>query len=223
MKSLEDITRPALFPDYEWHSDGGRQVAENLSADTKPPTANSSHTIKPNKQRQASHVYLINKGRELHERFQQSACHLQALQEVDVARYSSSSSSSSHGSNKRPKHSPDEAVVTGLLEYSGMKTQNNVQDYLPKELWTNEKDHGTAGVAVSAHLDALAVPETGGGITTAVATTTNAEDAAEELTEDDDDTSEAAAEEEEEDADYATNYYASDDDNDDGGDDEAVF
>jgi len=69
LKTLQDITRPSLFPPFEWHSSGSSEV----DADVKiRPTYNT---------------YLIRKGRDITHRMQQSPCYLRPTQEVDVLRY----------------------------------------------------------------------------------------------------------------------------------------
>jgi hypothetical protein len=75
LKNIQDITRPQLFPDYEWHS-SGRQLNQPQTASTRSE-----------QQKAASTVYLIRKSRDIHHRFQNSPCYVRPTQEVDVNRY----------------------------------------------------------------------------------------------------------------------------------------
>lgn len=77
LRSLQDLTRPVLFPDYHWHSSGktwrgtDEEVVQEIVA-TK---------------RTQSQIYLIRKSREIQHRMHTSPYFLQAAQETDVARY----------------------------------------------------------------------------------------------------------------------------------------
>eukprot|EP00980_Cylindrotheca_fusiformis_P031027 scaffold25729_cov137-Cylindrotheca_fusiformis.AAC.4 len=75
LKTIQDITRPQLFPDYEWHS-SGRQLHQPQAAPTRSE-----------QQKSASTLYLIRKSRDIHHRFQNSPYYVRPTQEVDVNRY----------------------------------------------------------------------------------------------------------------------------------------
>jgi hypothetical protein len=83
LRSLQDITTPALFPDILWHSNGTLWNKDDQVGDDKdvvPPTKKSSSTL-----------YLIRKGRELHSRMAHSQYQVlrggECKQEQDVVRY----------------------------------------------------------------------------------------------------------------------------------------
>lgn len=76
LKSIQDITKPALFPDYEWHS-SGRQL-------NHPPINSNSRS---EQQKAASLNYLIRKSRDIHHRFQNSHSFVRPTQEADVNRF----------------------------------------------------------------------------------------------------------------------------------------
>ena len=98
LRSLQDITKPQRFPDYEWHSSGrmghlpGKQPPPAPSSGSsvagvegKPSGPLLTAVVKP--KRTASAIYLINKSREIHHRFQNSAFYVHPTQEADVVRY----------------------------------------------------------------------------------------------------------------------------------------
>jgi hypothetical protein len=214
LRSLQDITRPKLFPDYEWHSKGQMgHLPENTSnhSDSNLKPAPSSTTAA---KQSASAVYLINKSREFQDRFQNSAFYVRPTLEADVVRY-----------GKRPRQYPLEDGIIRVLEHMGQTADPR---YIPPELlkvsdWASTHEFGLDdGIGPKRSLDDLAAAESKQHRTTGEegAAGVGAADDEENLSDVHD-----AEEDEEEDADYTTNYYASDNDSDrgDDGGDEAVF
>jgi hypothetical protein len=192
LRNLQDITKPKLYPDYEWHSTGAKWDPEEP---VEPPAA----------KRSASTIYLINKTREIHHRFEQSPYYVRPTIESDVVRY---------GKRPRPVE-PDISVLEHIPKMAD-------PDFMPPELLQKTTTQlsmkelmATAGVpAKSLTLEELAAQE--------LKRRREALDAEEEGNLSDIEVEED--EEEDEVADYTANYYASDDDEggDEGGD-EATF
>jgi hypothetical protein len=200
LRSLQDITKPQLFPDYNWHSSG------QLLGDAPPESTQAQ-------KRSPSTIYLINKSREMHHRFQTSPHYVRPTQEVDVVRY---------GKRPRPVE-PDVAV----LEDMGKKVAQ--AKYLPPELLQktgiallsmkelNASD--SLGPSKVLTLEELATQEL--ERRRREAATAEGEDGDGDENSDD---AQEQDEEEEEVADYTTNYYESEDESDGGGDGgEATF
>lgn len=95
LRSLQDLTRPALFPDLLWHSSGQVFKAED-----------ESQVMVPTKLTQSA-IYLIRKGRDIQHRMQTSPFYLRPAQEVDVIRY-----------RKRPRQQL-EASDKNVIEHLG--------------------------------------------------------------------------------------------------------
>ena len=200
LRSLQDITKPLLFPDFEWHS-SGQKGHDPTPSSLQPAQSSSKRATAPN-------IYLINKSREMHHRFQDSPFYVRPSQEVDVVRY-----------NKRPRPlEPDVHVAESIGKTADPR-------YLPEELLPDKLvalplasshkvgelgEDGTPKRALT--LEELAAEEQ-----RKIATGEEGEEG--ELS----DTAEIEEEDEEEVADYTTNYYASDDESDGGDGDEAVF
>jgi hypothetical protein len=247
LRGLQDITKPFLFPDYEWHSNG--RIGHNLPGEDIPSNSVLSSSsaggggggggsgsdaanfanaeeekipqplipvVKP--KRSASAIYLINKSREMHHRFQNSAFYVHPTQEADVIR---------HGKERqRQQRRPDLLVLKQMGKTADSR-------YIPPELLRDddlENLYGhDDGNLKKRSLDDLAAEEradrrkrgTTGENNGGVEEDGNLSDA----------TQDAIEEEEEEDADYGTNHYDSDGEDEDtggGGDgdgdgDEAVF
>lgn len=203
LKSLNDITRPALFPDLIW----------NYEDDS----ANTSKT------RQASTVYLINKGREIDHRIQNSSHWVHPSQtQVDVVRY--------HSNKKSHRYSHQLAADMAVIEQMGKNLATD-ESYIPGDLLpiTNanlrkrsfgtgnteaeekarkkpalddlEKKEKEKTIEESKRANVLEEEEGGGNLSDAV----------------------QEEDEEEEVEDYTTNYYESEDESDGGGDAEATF
>ena len=220
LRSLQDITKPKLFPDFEWHSSGGQQShhegdptttpAAPLPQKPQPPPA----TAQSSKRATAPNIYLINKSREIQHRFQESSFYVRPSQEVDVVRY-----------NKRPRPlEPDVHVAESIGKTADPR-------YLPEELLPNKGAAATLPLTGGAGEDAgapkramtleeLAAEEQRKKVSGPVNNEEGEENG--ELS----DGAEIEEEDEEEVADYTTNYYASDDESGGGGgedNDEAVF
>jgi hypothetical protein len=194
LRNLQDITKPKLFPDYEWHSTGHKWDADEP---VEPPPA----------KRSASTIYLINKSRELHHRFEQSPYYVRPTIESDVVRY---------GIRPRPVE-PDISVLEHIPEMADPAymppelLQKTTTQLSMKELMaTNE---GAPAKALT--LEELAAQE--------LKRRREAMEAEEEGNLSDIEVVEE--EEEDEVADYTANYYASDDESEGGGGggDEATF
>jgi hypothetical protein len=167
----------------------------------QPAQSSSKRATAPN-------IYLINKSREMHHRFQDSPFFVRPSQEVDVVRY-----------NKRPRPlEPDVHVAESIGKTADPR-------YLPEELFPDK-------VATLSSTASLKVSEVGEDDTPKRALTLE-ELAAEEQRKkagpvtgeegEEGDLSDTG-EVDDEVADYAANYFASDDESDgDGGGDEAVF
>jgi hypothetical protein len=256
LRTLQEITRPRLFPDYEWHSDGHMRHVSPLESEIEaqeakaaksnkrtPPTTASSSTTTVTK-RSTTSVYLINKTREIHQRFQGSAYYVLPTFEADVARYSTQRQEKDNNTTPTTNANFEDANCMHVIHQMGKTADPR---YVPPELLKlsdpaslydtnddgllsssskkrpvdplkeaeNEERKSSKGGGDDAGA-AVADPAASGTTAPAAGTTNNNED--------DDNFSDFqdADEDEEEDADYATNYYASEDES-DGGGDEAVF
>mmetsp|Transcript_47556 Transcript_47556/g.115865 ORF Transcript_47556/g.115865 Transcript_47556/m.115865 type:complete len:275 (-) Transcript_47556:391-1215(-) len=240
-KTVDDITNPKLFPDFEWHS-SGRRLTEGLPQ-VNGPTGSGSTTVTKavvpmlaTSSAQSSSgggggtrswagvtAALISSSREIPQQFQASPFFVLPRIEPDVVRY-----------GKRPRPLEADAL---LVEYIG----NNVarSPYFPSELLQNGDSADNDGSKSSIKpgrskrrksLDELAAEETahektknsgGAAPNTTISTTTGGEDA-DQLANFGDVEQEH---EEEGDVDYTQNYYASEEDSDVGdiGGEEAVF
>jgi hypothetical protein len=208
LRSLQDITKPQLFPDFEWHSSGheGHEPPAAAAATSASGPAPSS------KRNAASNVYLVNKSREMNHRFQESPFYVRPSQEVDVVRYNK---------RRRPLE-PDAHVADHIGKTADPK-------YLPEELLP----HRVAASALKI-VDSLLLGDDGLPKKVLTLDELAAEEQRKKLAGEDgeeqgelSDTQELDEEDEEEVADYTTNYYASEDESDGGGGggggDEAVF
>jgi hypothetical protein len=222
LRSLQDITRPQLFPDYEWHSSGNKghmlpgdpdiEPSSTVAAGVSALSANSDNDVKPltavaKTKRSASTIYLINKSREIHHRFQNSAFYVHPTQEADVIR---------HGKERQQQQQRADLLI---LKQMGKTADPHC---IPPELLRDE-DLGNiyghdGGAFKKRSLDDLAAEERA-----------DRRKRRENDEEDEGQFSDAPdameEEEEEEDADYGTNHYESDGDESAGvgAGDEAVF
>jgi hypothetical protein len=201
LRGLQDITKPLLFPDFEWHSSGRIGHAQDAT-----PAVASQQAVQ-SKRAKESMIYLINKGREIQHSFQESPFYVKPSQEVDVIRY-----------NKRPRPLEADAHV---VAYMGKTADSRyiptelLPDKAPKISLNKDGDGEDALPKRVLTLEELAAEE-------------RKKKAAGEEGEDEgelSDTQDLDEEDEEEIADYTQDYYASDDESDGGGGggDEAVF
>ncbi len=206
LRSLQDITRPQLFPDYEWHSSGRK--GHHLSGEPIVPPSSDEDVVTPvaKPKRSSSTIYLINKSREIHHRFQNSSFFVHPTQEADVIRY---------GKERQQQQQRADLLI---LKQMG-KTAD--PDYIPQELLRDD-DLGHVygyddGTFKKRSLDDLAAEERA-----------DRRKRRDNDGEDDGQFSEAADpmdEEDEEDVDYTTNHYQSEGEESVGGgvSDEAIF
>jgi len=224
LRGLQDITRPSLFPDYEWHSNGmqGHDLLDenpplpvvSSSGDNDASSSSFSGEIKTQPlmalakpKRSAPAIYLINKSREIHHQFQNSAFYVQPTQEADVIRYGKE--------REREQRRPDLLVLKQMGKTADA-------EYIPPELLRDddlESVYGhDDGNFKKRSLDDLAAEERADR---RKRTVENGEDGDGNLS---DTMQDAIEEEEEEDADYGTNHYDSEEEGEGvGGGDEAVF
>lgn len=214
LRNIQDLTKPQLFPDYEWHSSG--RSGHNLPGEpiVQPSFVESSSIIDGKPQLQAvakpkrtpKTIYLINKSREIHDRFQNSAFYVHPTQEADVIR---------HGKERQQQQQRADLLI---LKQMG-KTAD--PDYIPPELLRDEDLDNLYGsddeTFRKRSLDDLAAEERA-----------DRRRRRENDGEDDgqfSDAAEAMDEDDEDDVDYATNHYESDDEDSMGGvgGDEATF
>ena len=186
---LRNLQVPKLFPDYSWHSSGRLWNPDKAGTEPQPP---------PQK-RTAATIFLINKSREIHHRFQASSQYIRPTHEVDVVRY-----------GKRPRVKPDLSV----LEHMGRLADPH---YIPPELLK------TSGIELSSRKELNILDELDANETKRRHDATGEVDGEDEEGEDNSSDVQEPEEEEEEVADYTTNYYASEDESDGGGDGEATF
>ena len=198
LKSLTDITKPALFPDMVWNYQEPESKALQTSA-----------------------VYLINKGREIDHRIQTSAHWVRPSQtQVDVVRYQSDKKS--HRSKSQMP--PDEAVLEQMGKNLASDDDYTPADLVPTkkralhpDLTKSVNEDGQNNKKPT--LEELEERERQRKMEEALKANVLMED------ENEDNLSDIPPDEEEEEVeDYTMNYYASDDDESDGGGDaEATF
>lgn len=108
LRSLQDLTRPSLFPDIMWHSSGRPWRNEEEAKEIKQT------------KRSASSIYLIRKSREIHMQMQESVYFVRPQTEVDIVRY-----------RKRPRTS-ELSCDRAILEHMGKNVANS--SHVPEEL-----------------------------------------------------------------------------------------
>jgi len=198
LNSLADITRPALFPDLNWNYFDDADAVQ--------------------RSRQASTVYLINKGREIDHRIQTSSHWVRPSQtQVDVVRYKSDKKN--HHSSQTP---PDVAVLDQMGKNLAMD-----DTYIPAELVSSKRvasrkrplssDINASSAPKTGTLDALEQKERQRRIEEARQANVLEEDLEGQY-------SDAPPDEEEDEVeDYTTNYYESEDESDGGEGAEATY
>jgi hypothetical protein len=227
--SIEDITRPRLFPDFEWHSSG--KVGFLTGTDPLTGTLSSSSVViaaptisnglTETKPWTGITAPLINTSREIPQKLQASPFFVLPRIEPDVVRY-----------GKRPRPLDADAL---LVEYMGETARSS---YIPSELLKLDSERNNSGSSSSNHphgsnidgtsnrpksLEELAAEEHAHK-RTKISSGGAAEDDA-HLPLEEHDLEQENDDEEEGDVDYTQNYYASDEDSDVGDmdGDEAVY
>ncbi|VEU33954.1 unnamed protein product [Pseudo-nitzschia multistriata] len=197
LRNLQDITKPRLFPDYEWHSSGRR--GHNLPGEPIVPPSVSSGAGDPSREptavatprRSTKTIHLINKSREIHDRFQNSAFYVQLTQEADVIR---------HGKERQQQQQRADLLV--------LKQMSKTADpqYVPPELLRDDDLDNVYGsdddTFRKRSLDDLAAEER-------AERRRRREDDGDDDGQFSDAGADPADDEDEEDVDYATNHYES--------------
>ena len=197
LKSLSEITKPALFPQLIWNYQDG------------------SDSAAVSKTRQSSTVYMINKGREIDHRIQTSSHWVRPSQtQVDVVRYQSEKKS--HRVAQLPS---DQAI----LEQMGKNLAAD-DSYTPAELVPFAKRRRTLEGGAAANDSTNKKPSLEELEKNEILKKREEARKANQLEEEGEGNfSDPAEESEEEVEDYAKDYYASEEESDGGGDAEATF
>mmetsp|Transcript_16651 Transcript_16651/g.31541 ORF Transcript_16651/g.31541 Transcript_16651/m.31541 type:complete len:262 (+) Transcript_16651:179-964(+) len=228
LRSLQDITRPALFPDIQLHSSGDNRLLRVLEQQ-KVEEASKAESVGgggmavvkkdedegPPKlagvKRSAQTLFLISKGREIHHRIQSSVFYVRPTKDVpDVIRYSDST--------KPPPQIDASAVLSNCL---GGRKKTKLGRYVPEELVSGQIQvlNSDAGIGMGGYnLVELEAKERRrrrlGSVDTAPG----------EGDEDGDEEGVVVEDEEEDDGeDYVKDYYESEGDESAGDDAEATF
>jgi hypothetical protein len=141
IKVLSDITRPPLFPDFLWKSTGHYWSEEEYN----PTNNNDTNNIKIEQEEQVkptlkattklptSMISLINKQREMTQRFQSSSYYVRPNTVVDVVRYRDRKNLQNNNNNN---HTPDAKVLSSFSPYNNRNHNILAADamYFPEEL-----------------------------------------------------------------------------------------
>ena len=234
LRSLQDITRPELFPSMFLHSSGNNKKLTSTDdsgidqPDIQPPQPQQSQSqgvkvesgsvdnttpVDPTTpsnnvmKRSAQTLYLITKGREIHHRIQDSAFYVKTTKDVpDIIKYSDAT---------KPHPITDASTVLSHCLRGRKRTAMGY--FIPEELVSGQKivssDLGRATGA--GDIDPREVRPRLGSVDNAAAEGGGAMavDEGEEIDEGS----------EEEGEDYVADYYASEEENDLDGDNEATF
>lgn len=136
LRSLQDITRPSLFPDIKLHSSGDNRILRLLEQQKAEETAKAEAAGVPidlednkpkplaNVKRSAQTIYLIQSGRQIQQRIQSSIFYVRPSKDVpDVMQYSDSA--------KPPPQIDARAVLSHCLEG---RTYTEMGRFVPEEL-----------------------------------------------------------------------------------------
>jgi hypothetical protein len=136
LRSLQDITRPALFPDIKLHSSGDNRILRLMEQKKAEEAAKAEAAGMPIKcdddgpkslasiKRSSKTIYLIQKGRQIQQRMQSSVFYVRPSKDVpDVIRYSDAA--------KPPPQIDARAVLSHCLEG---RTCTEMGRYVPEEL-----------------------------------------------------------------------------------------
>jgi hypothetical protein len=249
LKILTDITRPPLFPDFLWHSNGKYWNEGEISIDNQHAHQQASTSTEPSTTKlPSSAVCMMNKQRELTMRMQSGPHYIRPPDVMDIVRYSDRK-----GANEP---SLPDAFVLASTSRTNRKLATDTR-YFPPELLSRRKHvikpqqpQPLDGIkrlsrarksalipnfdAAVLNLEELATQESSSrnrprsNTNTSVGKNAASAEAASadgnDNYEDDDDNIAAAPEDEEEGEDYTTNYYKSDDDDsNDGRDGEPTY
>lgn len=213
LKSLTDITKPALFPDLIWNY-------QEVKGDSTTASSSSSSSSRV---RSTQSAYLINKTREIDHRIQTSSHWVRPSQtQVDVVRYQSDKRS-----HRFVQTAPDMAVLEQMGKNLAMDDSYTPAELVPVFMTSNSKRRKRS-------LEAIAFAEGTGEKKPALEELEKKEiqrkieesKRANVLDEDGEggNLSDIPPEDEEEEVeDYTMNYYASEDESDGGGEAEATF
>jgi hypothetical protein len=192
--ALEDITKPKLYPDFLWCSDGTGWDGETTTTTTTTAAAAAEAS-----KLQPSTVKLMNKQRELSARFQAVYKDL-------------------HETAVMPPLPPDEV----LLQSFSKTNRKLVEDtrYFPEDLVASKKVKAAAKAKKASVLTKLEELESKEKKTIVP---DPAKSGVEEEEDDLDPLSEEEEEDLEADLDYTKDYYGSEDEDETGADDEAVY
>jgi hypothetical protein len=222
LRSLQDITRPTLFPPIKLHSSGDNRML--LVSEQHNQTENSllkqeDESITETKKqvvgvkRSAQTLSLISKGREIHHRIQNSVFYVRPTKDVpDVVRYCDSA-------RPPPPEIDASAVLANCL---GGRKRTKMGLYVPEELVSGQKLQNSSkgekySSAILDNLNVLAAKER-----LRLGSIDQAPEEEEENKGDDE--YESTEDLEESDGeDYVRDYYESEGDYSDGGDNEATF
>ena len=199
LKSLSEITKPALFPRLLWNYQDG---ADSSSAASKS--------------RQSTTVYLINKGREIDHRIQTSSHWVRPSQtQVDVVRYQSEKRS--HRVAQLPS---DRAILEQMGKNLASDSAFTPEELVPFAKRKRSMEGGASTKDASNKKPTLEELEKN-----EIMKKKEEAKKANQLEEDEADGvfSDPPDESEEEVEDYAKDYYASEEESDGGGDAEATF
>jgi len=217
LRSVQEVTRPALFPDILWHSSGDQRMlhlmeqekaqAENVNGANGAPIPETPKKLSGVK-RSLQAVYLIEKGVQIHNRIQNSVFYVRPSKNVpDAIRYSDST--------RPPPQIDASAVLSSCLE--GRK-RTAMGRFLPEELVSGQVQVETGRLYSSIEAENAAKD----------VSLTDFENKEPQRPLDgvegqEDDEFEAVSEEEEDGEDYVTNYYESEGEESGGGGGEATF
>lgn len=136
LRSLQDITRPALFPDIKLHSSGDNRILRLMEQKKAEEAAKAEAAGLPiksevsdqkplaNVKRSAQSIYLIQKGRQIQQRIQSSVFYVRPSKDVpDVIQYSDSA--------KPPPQIDARSVLSHCLEG---RTCTEMGRFVPEEL-----------------------------------------------------------------------------------------
>lgn len=221
LRSLQDITRPALFPSIKLHSSGDNRMLlvseQHNQTDNALLKQEDESIIETKKQvvgvkRSAQTLALISKGREIHHRIQNSVFYVRPTKDVpDVVRYCDSA-------RPPPPEIDASAVLANCL---GGRKRTKMGLYVPEELVSGQKLQSSStgerkSAIISDSLNILAAKER--------LRLGSIDQAPEDDEEKGDDDYESTQDLEESDGeDYVRDYYESEEDNSDDGDNEATF